>query len=373
MVSSTAPRLGARWPPVFETTSMMYWRSSTANCSRSRAGSLLMSAGEPMVDRTEGGGPGRSVSSVFPADRSAVLRTGTLILPVIASDILDLVRALGLSLSGACVCAEEGPLLSSMTDSAAARPVIIDPRDRKGQANPGRGYAIVPFPETRRMIPLKDDNPTRIVPFVTVALIAANVAVFVWELLHPPAAREQVIRSLAVIPSEFARLGHGGGLISNGMTLLTAMFLHGSILHLAGNMLYLWIFGNNVEDVMGHARFLLFYLLCGLTGSFVQIAAAPLSRVPMIGASGAIAGVLGAYLVLFPTARVLTLIFVFVFARVVPIPALIVLGFWFLLQLLSAGEITAGGVAWFAHIGGFAAGLGLIVPFRRRRPRQSLY
>jgi len=223
------------------------------------------------------------------------------------------------------------------------------------------------------MIPLKDDNPTRIVPFVTLALIAANVAVFVWELLHPPAAREQVIRSLAVIPSEFARLGHGGGLIYNGMTLLTAMFLHGSILHLAGNMLYLWIFGNNVEDMMGHARFLLFYLLCGLTGSFVQIAAAPLSRVPMIGASGAIAGVLGAYLVLFPTARVLTLIFVFVFARVVRIPALIVLGFWFLLQLLSAGGMTAGGVAWFAHIGGFAAGLALIVPFRRRRPRQSLY
>jgi membrane associated rhomboid family serine protease len=137
-------------------------------------------------------------------------------------------------------------------------------------------------------------------------------------------------------------------------------------------MLYLWIFGNNIEDTMGHGRFLIFYALCGLAGSFAQVAAHPASKLPMIGASGAIAGVLGAYLVLFPTARVLTLFFLFFFVRVVPIPAVIVLGIWLLLQLLSAGGAVGGGVAWFAHIGGFVTGLALIVPFRRRRPRDRL-
>jgi membrane associated rhomboid family serine protease len=138
-------------------------------------------------------------------------------------------------------------------------------------------------------------------------------------------------------------------------------------------MIYLWIFGNNVEDSMGHARFLLFYVLCGLAASFAQIAVAPDSRVPMIGASGAISGILGGYLVLFPAARVLTLVFVVFFVRLVPIPAVIVLGFWFLIQLVNAGQIAPGGVAWFAHIGGFITGLALIAPFRRRRPRYSLF
>ncbi len=225
------------------------------------------------------------------------------------------------------------------------------------------------------MIPLKDDNPTRTFPLVTIVLIVSNTVLFLWELLHPLPAREALIRDFAVIPYEFTHLGPGrpGALLYNGMTLLTAMFLHGSFLHVAGNMLYLWIFGNNVEDAMGHARFLVFYILCGLVASFTQIVAAPASRVPMIGASGAIAGVLSAYMVLFPAARVVTLIFLFIFARVVSVPALIVLGFWFLLQLLTVGPIATGGVAVFAHIGGFIAGLVLIVPFRRRRPRQSLY
>lgn len=225
------------------------------------------------------------------------------------------------------------------------------------------------------MIPIKDDNPSRSVPFVTFVLIVLNVILFLWELMHLPNAREGVIRNFAVIPFEFTHLDPGRPdlLLHNGMTLLTAMFLHGSLLHVAGNMLYLWIFGNNVEDVMGHARFLVFYLLCGLVASITQIVAAPASRVPMIGASGAIAGVLSAYMVLFPAARVATLIFLFVFARIVSVPALIVLGFWFLLQLLTVGPIAKGGVAVFAHIGGFVAGLVLIVPFRRRRPGQSLY
>ncbi len=225
------------------------------------------------------------------------------------------------------------------------------------------------------MIPLKDDNPTRTVPFVTLALIAANSLVFLWELTLTPDRQKEAILSLAVVPSELSRIGSlgSGALLYNVMTLVTAMFLHGSLLHVAGNMLYLWIFGNNIEDAMGHGRFALFYLLCGLTASFTQVAAFPGSSAPMIGASGAIAGVLGAYLVLFPTARVLTLFYLIVFVRVVPVPAVIILGIWFLLQLVSAGEITPGGVAWFAHIGGFVAGLALIVPFRRQRPRHRLY
>ena len=225
------------------------------------------------------------------------------------------------------------------------------------------------------MIPLKDDNPTRSLPVVTVALILLNVAAFLWQILLPPAAREAAVLQLAVVPARFTTgvALRPDLLLTNAVSLVTAMFLHGGLLHLGGNMLYLWIFGNNIEDAMGHLRFVLFYLLCGWAGSFVQIAASPDSRVPMIGASGAISGVLGAYLVLFPAARVLTLIFVFVFVRIVPVPALIVLGFWLLLQLLSAGGPSRGGVAWFAHLGGFAAGLLLIVPFRRRRPRHSLY
>jgi len=225
------------------------------------------------------------------------------------------------------------------------------------------------------MIPLKDDNPTRTVPFVTVALILLNVVVFGWELTRPPDALRQVIQSLGATPVAFTRLHGlvGARPLPVLATLVTAMFLHGGFLHVAGNMLYLWIFGNNIEEVVGHARFVLFYLLCGFTAALVQIVATPASRVPMIGASGAIAGVLGAYLVLFPTARVHTLIFVLFFARVVPIPSVIVLGLWFLLQLLSADQVAQGGIAVFAHIGGFVAGLLLIVPFRRKRPRQSLY
>jgi rhomboid family protein len=225
------------------------------------------------------------------------------------------------------------------------------------------------------MFPLKDDNPTRTFPFVTIALIVVNATVFLYELILPPTLREGFILNMGVVPYEITQVRPMSAdlVLYNGLTLLTAMFLHGGLMHLVGNMLYLWIFGNNVEDVMGHVRFVLFYVLCGLTASLTQIVASPLSRVPMIGASGAISGVLGAYLVMFPAARVLTLIFFFFFARVVPIPAVIVLGFWFLIQLASAGKAAAGGVAWFAHIGGFVAGLVLIAVFRRRRPRQSLY
>jgi rhomboid family protein len=226
------------------------------------------------------------------------------------------------------------------------------------------------------VIPLKDDNPTRSVPFVTVALILANAVVFVYQMLLPPEAAKTLIAALGVTPVRLTQavLHDPGQLGQAGVTLLTAMFLHGSILHVGLNMLYLWIFGNNIEDVVGHGRFVLFYLVCGLAASLAQVAAAPHSKIPMIGASGAISGVLGAYLVMFPAARVLTLVFLVFFLRVVSLPAVIVLGFWFLLQLINAGRMSSGGgVAVLAHIGGFVAGLFLIPAFRRRRSRQSLF
>jgi rhomboid family protein len=224
------------------------------------------------------------------------------------------------------------------------------------------------------LIPLKDDNPTRTTPFVTVALILINVAVFVWEMTLPPEALKSVVRTMGVTPYSLTHLpSEAHDLLSGGISLFTAMFLHGSIPHAAFNMLYLWIFGNNVEDMMGHGRFVVFYLVCGLIASMTQVAASPASEVPMIGASGAVSGILGAYLVLFPTARVLTLIFLVFFIRVVPLPAVILLGFWFLLQVLDIGPLSSGGVAVLAHIGGFVSGALLIAVFRRRRDRQSLF
>ena len=231
------------------------------------------------------------------------------------------------------------------------------------------------------MIPLKDDNPTRSFPFVTIAVIVLNLAVFVWELLLQQQARLQpAIGALAVIPARLTGMDPLDPALwaDTGVRLVAAMFLHGGILHLAGNMIYLWIFGNNIEDIMGHGRFLAFYLLTGACASLAQILASPDSTVPMIGASGAISGVLGAYLILYPAARVLTLVFFVFFVRVVPFPAVIVLGVWFLIQVVNAGQalpgrIAAGGVAWMAHIGGFLAGIVLVLLFRRRRPRHALF
>jgi membrane associated rhomboid family serine protease len=202
-----------------------------------------------------------------------------------------------------------------------------------------------------------------------------NFAVFVRQLMLPDGAREAFVLGLALVPFDLTNrsLLNPEILVHTALTLLTCMFVHGGLLHLGGNMLYLWVFGSNIEDVMGHGRFLMFYVLCGLAGSCAQVVAAPGSQVPLVGASGAIAGVLGAYLVTFPTARVLTLFVLVVFVRVVPVPALIILGLWLLIQLLNAGQLGPGGVAWFAHLGGFAAGLLLVAGFRRRRVRDSLY
>jgi len=224
------------------------------------------------------------------------------------------------------------------------------------------------------MIPLRDDNPRRTVPVVTYVLIALNVLAFLWELSLGPRL-EPALSSLAFIPARYWLPGHWG---FDLFTIVASMFLHGGLMHIGSNMLYLWIFGDNVEDRLGHGRYLLFYLLCGFVATFAHAAFSPGSRVPAIGASGAIAGVLGAYLILWPHARVLTLIPIIFFITVRELPAVIILGLWFVLQFFngvgSLGVRDAqdiGGVAYFAHIGGFLAGMLLIAVFGGfRRPRR---
>lgn len=225
------------------------------------------------------------------------------------------------------------------------------------------------------MIPLRDDNPTVLWPIITVALIIANTAVFFYELSllsYGPKALDGFIYQMGIVPASLIQAhipGTGGYL-----TVFTSMFLHGGWMHIIGNMLYLWIFGNNVEDSMGHLRFIIFYLVAGLAAAAAHLAFNPTSTVPTIGASGAVSGVLGAYLVLFPHARVKTLIFLFgPFFRIIYLPAWVLLIFWIGLQLLSQAvapmEPAAGGVAYAAHIGGFAAGFVLIPLFRKYRRR----
>lgn len=223
------------------------------------------------------------------------------------------------------------------------------------------------------MIPLKDRNPTRRVPVVTVALIALNILAWLFELSLGERL-EGFIAAFGLVPAHLTAVWSGEGVpLSATVPLFTSIFLHGGWLHLLGNMLYLWVFGDNVEDKLGHGRFILFYLLCGLVASVLHVAMDPTSPVPTVGASGAVSGVLGAYLLLFPRARVLTLIPVFIFLQVAELPAIVVLGLWFVLQfvngMVSLGMDTAGmgGVAWWAHIGGFAAGMLLVYPFRKHQ------
>jgi len=215
-------------------------------------------------------------------------------------------------------------------------------------------------------IPLKDDNPTSSFPWVTIGIILANAFIFFHQITLDFAANQRLIFQWGAIPYQIV---HGevlyvSPLIPLPLTIFSSMFLHGGFLHILGNMLYLWIFGNNIEDILGHFRFFLFYLVCGLSASLAQIFSDPASPIPMIGASGAIAGVLGAYLLLFPGARILTLVFIFLFVRLIRIPALFVLGFWFFIQFLGLGGKTATNVAFLAHIGGFIAGLILIKVFQ---------
>jgi membrane associated rhomboid family serine protease len=224
------------------------------------------------------------------------------------------------------------------------------------------------------MIPLHDDNPTTLLPVITVGLIAACVLVFFWQVSLGAQGFETAVYRLGLIPSALLagkQLPAELAPVTPTLTVLTSMFLHGGWMHLIGNMLYLWIFGNNVEDAMGHVRFVVFYLLCGVAAALAQSLPNPDSDIPMVGASGAISGVLGAYLLLYPHARVLVLIPLGLYTRLVRLPALWVLGFWFVLQLVSTAlaESGRGGVAFGAHIGGFIAGLALIPLFKRRQVR----
>jgi rhomboid family protein len=228
------------------------------------------------------------------------------------------------------------------------------------------------------VIPLKDYLPTRRFPLFTALLIALNVAVFVRDRLtghfekhivqtaHGAVATLSFVGGLSeqfsLVPAQLL-----GDLFIEWPTIFSSMFLHGNWLHIGSNMLYLWIFGNNIEDTLGRARFLSFYFACGLAAAVAQVASNPFSTIPMVGASGAVAGVMGAYLLLFPRARILTLIPIFIFFTTVEIPAYIIIGYWALIQFLNASlmqggdMLRGGGVAYFAHIGGFCSGMLLLV------------
>jgi membrane associated rhomboid family serine protease len=217
------------------------------------------------------------------------------------------------------------------------------------------------------VIPLRDANPTRRTPVVTIGLVAACLIAFAWELglqvSGGDEALDAFITTWGVVPADLTAAWTSVGFLSvETLTLITSQFLHGGWLHLAGNLLFLWIFANNIEDDLGRLVFLLFYLGGGAAAGLTQVAIDPASTIPMIGASGAIAAVLGGYLVLFPRARITTLVFLGFFYQLIDVPAVVVLVFWFILQLIdglaSLGFAGAeGGVAFFAHIGGFVAGV----------------
>ena len=217
------------------------------------------------------------------------------------------------------------------------------------------------------MIPLKDVIPSRTVPFVTITIIVLNSLAFLFELSLPNRVLESFIRVYGVVPADFSML-----------TTVTSMFLHGGWLHILGNMLYLWIFGDNVEDQLGHGRFVLFYLICGVVAGLAHVFMNPASTVPTIGASGAIAGVMGAYFVLYPHSRILALLPLFVFWEVIEVPAIFFLGIWFVMQFFSgvgsiamgASRATSGGVAFWAHVAGFLAGMATVFVLRKPSRRQ---
>jgi membrane associated rhomboid family serine protease len=220
------------------------------------------------------------------------------------------------------------------------------------------------------MFPLRDNVPSRQFPVMTVVLIAVNVIIFLFEVMMGSDVYV-VLSMFGIIPARLVSQWQDPRV---SFTLISSMYLHGGWAHLLGNMWYLWIFGDNVEDRMGRMRFFIFYSLSGVVAGLLQVAAAPGSFIPIIGASGAIAGVLGAYLLLYPRARVSTVVLLFYFVRIVWLPAVVVLGGWFLIQLfngLASLSVTmqTGGVAWWAHIGGFVAGMILLPIFRRREQR----
>ena len=223
------------------------------------------------------------------------------------------------------------------------------------------------------MIPLKDDNPTSIQPVITLSIIGLCVLVFLWQLSLSPEGGRAAVYALGFIPAVLsgnAELPPQLVWVPSSLTVFTSMFLHGGFLHLAGNMLYLWIFADNVEDSMGHGRFILFYVLCGVAAALAQAAPELGSTIPMIGASGAVSGILGAYVLLYPHARILVVVPLVVILYTLRLPAIIVLGIWFAIQLMSslAAPAVGGGVAFRAHLGGFIAGVLLIRLFAVRQP-----
>jgi len=227
------------------------------------------------------------------------------------------------------------------------------------------------------MIPLKDTIPSEKYPIVTLLLIVANISVFFYEISLGRYLPE-FVKFAGVVPARFfdPRLSVHQGPLGRYFPIFTSLFLHGGWVHLLGNMLYLWVFADNVEDRLGHFRFLIFYLLCGFGASLAHIFANPTSSVPSIGASGAIAGVLGAYFVLYPNSRVITLVPVFFFLQMIELPAFIFLGIWFLMQffngVLTLGLATAqaGGIAWWAHIGGFVSGIFFLLLLKGKKRRK---
>lgn len=217
------------------------------------------------------------------------------------------------------------------------------------------------------MIPLKDDIPTSTVPFITIGIIGINILAYIYELSLSPEGWERLSSLYGATPDHLIRPFSQGDrtspVIPPVLTIVTSMFLHGGLLHLLGNMLYLWIFGNNVEDSLGHFKFILFYLVSGFFAAFCHTLSDITSTIPMIGASGAIAGTLGAYLILFPRANVSTLFIFIIFIKIIKVPAVLILGLWFLIQLVNAGS-EGGSVAWYAHVGGFLSGVFLIRAFK---------
>ncbi|MEZ8221743.1 Membrane associated serine protease, rhomboid family [Candidatus Fervidibacteria bacterium JGI MDM2 JNZ-1-D12] len=228
------------------------------------------------------------------------------------------------------------------------------------------------------LLPLKDDIPSRRFPFVTYSIIAVNIVVFMFEATMSKEQLQAFFELIAVIPAEYTAFlrGEPVPLLKLLAAPFASMFLHGGWMHLFGNMWFLYLFGDNVEDAMGHSRFLLFYLLTGLAATVAHIFVNPLSSIPIVGASGAISGVVGAYFLMFPTARVLTLVPIFFFVDIVLLPAVVFIGMWFLFQfwsgLLSLAVPHMGGVAWWAHIGGFIAGL-ILAPIMREKQKPIRY
>jgi rhomboid family protein len=221
------------------------------------------------------------------------------------------------------------------------------------------------------MFPLRDTQPSYSKPVVTVFLIVVNVLVFLFEFSLDPYSQNAFIATYGLTPDRF-----------HLVNILTSMFLHGGWMHVLGNMWFLWIFGDNIEDILGHGKFLLFYLLCGIAAALTQTMLNPVSRVPMVGASGAIAGVMGAYMIKFPTSRIRTLAFIFFFITTFEVPAWVMLIYWFGIQLVSGvgsigySQVSQGGTAFFAHVGGFLAGMAvvnLLRPQQRYARRKDLY